>query len=60
LSTPWTWSDIRNWRWADAAILFRLPRKPWNAGGLVGQKSPLETTHVWAIRQQLVAAGTDT
>jgi integrase len=33
--------------------LFKLPRKPWNAGRLVGPKAPLKPKHVWAIRQQL-------
>jgi integrase len=33
--------------------LFRMPRKPWNAGRLVGPKAPLKPKHVWAIRQQL-------
>jgi len=33
--------------------LFRLPRKPWNAGRLIGPKAPLKPKHIWAIRQQL-------
>jgi integrase len=33
--------------------LFRMPRKPWNAGRIVGPKAPLKPKHVWAIRQQL-------
>lgn len=33
--------------------LFRVPRKPWNAGRLVGPKAPLKPKRVWAIRQQL-------
>jgi hypothetical protein len=33
--------------------LFRSPRKPWNAGRIVGPKAPLKPKHVWAIRQQL-------
>lgn len=37
--------------------LFRLPRKPWNAGRIVGAKSPLKPKHIWAIRQQLKQLG---
>jgi hypothetical protein len=33
--------------------LFRLPRKPWNVGRLIGPKAPLKPKHIWAIRQQL-------
>lgn len=33
--------------------LFRTPRKPWNAGRLIGPKAPLKPKHIWAIRQQL-------
>lgn len=33
--------------------LFKLPKKPWNAGRLIGPKAPLKPKHVWAIRQQL-------
>ena len=33
--------------------LFRLPKKPWNFGRLVGPKPPLKPKHIWAIRQQL-------
>ena len=33
--------------------LFRLPRKPWNAGRMTGAKAPLKPKHIWAIRQQL-------
>jgi integrase len=36
--------------------LFKVPRKPWNAGRLVGPKAPLKPRHVWAIRQQLKSA----
>lgn len=36
--------------------LFRLPKKPWNAGRLVGPKAPLKPKHIWAIRQQLKTA----
>ena len=33
--------------------LSRTPRKPWNAGRLIGPKAPLKPKHIWAIRQQL-------
>lgn len=33
--------------------LFRTPRKPWNAGRLIGPKAPLKPKHIWAIRQHL-------
>ncbi|WP_296595556.1 tyrosine-type recombinase/integrase [Phenylobacterium sp.] len=33
--------------------LFRTPRRPWNAGRLIGPKAPLKPKHIWAIRQQL-------
>lgn len=33
--------------------LFRLPRKPWNAGRIIGAKAPLKPKHIWAIRQHL-------
>ena len=33
--------------------LFRLPRKPWNAGRMIGAKAPLKPKHIWAIRQHL-------
>lgn len=36
--------------------LFRLPRKPWNAGRIVGPKAPLKPKHICAIRQQLKAS----
>ena len=29
------------------------PHKPWNKGGLIGQKSPLKLKDVWAIRIRL-------
>jgi integrase len=29
------------------------PRKPWNAGRIIGPKPPLKPKHIWAIRQQL-------
>lgn len=37
--------------------LFRTPRKPWNAGRIIGPKAPLKPKHIWAIRQQLKANG---
>ena len=37
--------------------LIRTPKKPWNAGRIMGPKAPLKPTHVWAIRQQLKANG---
>jgi integrase len=33
--------------------LFNTPRRPWNAGRLIGPKAPLKPKHIWAIRQQL-------
>lgn len=33
--------------------LFRIPRKPWNTGRLIGPKPPLKPKYIWAIRQQL-------
>ncbi len=37
--------------------LFKFPKKPWNAGRIVGAKAPLKPKHIWAIRQQLKSAG---
>lgn len=37
--------------------LFRLPRKPWNAGRMTGAKAPLKPKHIWAIRQHLKSIG---
>jgi integrase len=37
--------------------LSRSPHKPWNAGRIIGPKAPFKPKHVWAIRQQLKAAG---
>jgi integrase len=37
--------------------LFRTPKKPWNAGRIIGPKAPLKPKHIWAIRQQLKANG---
>lgn len=37
--------------------LFRMPRKPWNAGRMIGAKAPLKPKHVWAIRQHLKSLG---
>lgn len=36
--------------------LFIIPRRPWNAGRLIGPKAPLKPKHIWAIRQQLKVA----
>jgi integrase len=33
--------------------MFRVPKKPWNAGRIIGPKAPLKPKHIWAIRQQL-------
>ena len=37
--------------------LFRIPRKPWNAGRMTGAKAPLKPKHIWAIRQHLKSVG---
>lgn len=37
--------------------LFRLPRKPRNAGRMIGAKAPLKPKHIWAIRQHLKSVG---
>lgn len=37
--------------------LFRIPKRPWNSGRIIGAKPPLKPKHVWGIRQQLKAAG---
>ena len=37
--------------------LFRIPRKPWNAGRMTGAKAPLKPKHIWAIRQHLKSLG---
>lgn len=37
--------------------MFRLPRRPWNSGRLIGAKAPLKPKHIWAIRQQLKTTG---
>ena len=37
--------------------LFRMPRKPWNAGRMIGAKAPLKPKHIWAIRQHLKSLG---
>lgn len=36
--------------------LFIIPRRPWNAGRIIGPKAPLKPKHIWAIRQQLKVA----
>jgi len=33
--------------------LFRTPKKPCNAGRIIGPEAPLKPKHIWAIRQQL-------
>ena len=37
--------------------LFRMPKRPWNSGRIIGAKPPLKPKHVWGIRQQLRTAG---
>lgn len=37
--------------------LFRLPRKPWNAGRMIGAKAPLKPKHIGAIRHHLKTLG---
>ena len=37
--------------------LFRMPKKPWNSGRIIGAKPPLKPKHIWGIRQQLRTAG---
>nr|WP_312449315.1 tyrosine-type recombinase/integrase [Brevundimonas naejangsanensis] len=37
--------------------LFRMPRKPWNAGRMIGAKAPLKPKHIWAVRQHLRSVG---
>ena len=37
--------------------LFKFPKRPWNAGLIVGPKAPLKPKHIWSIRQQLKMAG---
>jgi integrase len=36
--------------------LFIQPKRPWNAGRLIGPKAPLKPKHIWTIRQQLKGA----
>lgn len=36
--------------------LFIQPKRPWNAGRLIGPKAPLKPKHIWAIRQQLMVS----
>ena len=48
----------RSWEVAmSQPDLFRLPRKPWNAGRMTGAKAPLKPKHIWAIRQHLKSVG---
>lgn len=37
--------------------LFRMPKRPWNSGRIIGAKPPLKPKHIWGIRQQLRTAG---
>jgi hypothetical protein len=37
--------------------LFRISKRPWNSGRIIGAKPPLKPKHVWGIRQQLRTAG---
>jgi hypothetical protein len=37
--------------------LFRMPKRPWNSGRIIGAKPPLKPKHVWGIRPR--AVGTD-
>jgi integrase len=37
--------------------LFRVRKRPWNSGRIIGAKPPLKPKHIWGIRQQLKAAG---
>ena len=37
--------------------LFRMPKKPWNSGRIIGAKPPFKPKHIWGIRQQLRTAG---
>lgn len=41
----------------DQPDLFRIPRKPWNAGRMTGAEAPLKPEHIWAIRQHLKSLG---
>lgn len=33
------------------------PKRPWNAGRIIGPKAPLKPKHIWAIRQHLKSSG---
>jgi integrase len=37
--------------------LFRMPKRPWNSGRIIGAKPSLKPKHIWGIRQQLRTAG---
>jgi len=37
--------------------LFRVPKKPWNAGRIIAPKGPLKPKHIRAIRQRLKTSG---
>ena len=37
--------------------LFRMPKRPWNTGRIIGAKPPFKPKHIWGIRQQLRISG---
>lgn len=37
--------------------LFRMPKRPWNTGRIIGAKPPFKPKHIWGIRQQLRTVG---
>jgi integrase len=37
--------------------LFRMPKRPWNSGRIIGAKPPFKPKHIWGIRQQLRISG---
>ncbi|WP_340646845.1 tyrosine-type recombinase/integrase [Phenylobacterium sp.] len=37
--------------------LFRMPKRPWNSGRIIGAKPPFKPKHIWGIRHQLRSAG---
>ena len=37
--------------------LFRMPKRPWNTGRIIGAKPPFKPKHIWGIRQQLRTTG---
>jgi hypothetical protein len=36
--------------------LFRMPKRPWNSGRIIGAKPPLKLKHVCGMRQHLRTA----